>query len=611
MRTPDPARAATPAAGGGTPAAPPRADGPAAAHPAAPDQAQPLSRAVLMERYAQAGERTADDVRARIAHALAQAEPPAQRAAWTSRFLHAQREGFIPAGRIAAHAGTGSGTLANCFVQPLADSIVRPVGTAPGIYGALAEVAQTLHQGGGVGIDFSPLAPRGAAAADGVAAAAGPVACLHLFEASSAFIGAPGRRGGAHMAVLRCDHPDIEAFIAAKAHGGLERFNLAVAVSDGFMRALQADAAVELVHAARPAAAPLAVRRADGAWVHGSVPARRIWQQLARHAHARGDPGVLFIDRINADNNLGDSERIAAANPCGEQPLPPYGACCLGSIDLTRLVCRPFEPGARLDLGRLRVLVPPAVRMLDDAIDLCAWPLPQQREKALATRRIGLGFTGLGDALVMLGLHHAQPAARALAATVARALRDAAYEASVELARERGAFPRFDAQGLLRPGRFASRLPAALQQRIRRHGLRHSHLLSVAPAGSVSLAFADNASTGIEPPLAWCRQPPARCAAPAAAAADTAQDHAWRLYRQLRGPRAAPTPAFVTATELSPQDHLAIVAAVAPYIDGAIAKTVNTPADCDVAGFASLFEQAWRLGLKGVAAYRAPAGAAP
>lgn len=568
---------------------------------------QAVSREVLLERYARAGETTVDDVRRRIAAALAEAEAPGSRGGWAERFLWAQRQGFIAGGRIAAHAGAGAaGTMLSCFVQPVSDSLRGTDADAPGIYAALAETAETLRRGGGVGIDFSPLRPCGAQVAGSETLAAGPLGFMRLFDTSCTVLGAMARRRGAQMAVLRCDHPDIEQFAGAKRDGGLTTFNLSVAVTDAFMNAVEADAEFELVHAAEPGAAfPDARRRPDGRWTYRRVAARRLWELLVQHAHAGGEPGVLFIDRIHRDDNLAYCERIAATNPCAEQPLPPYGACCLGAVDLTRLVVDPFEPTARIDLGRLRSIVPVAVRMLDDVLDLTAWPLARHRDEALSKRRIGLGFTGLGDALVMLGLPYGSAPASAVAADVARALRDAAYAASVALARERGAFALFDADGVLAPGRFASRLPGELQRAIRAHGLRNSHLLSVAPAGSISLAFADNASSGIEPPFAWQYVRRRRPAGPRAGALEQAvEDRAWREYRRLRGPQAALTPAFVTASELSPHDHLAMVAAVAPFVDGSISKTVNAPEACTREAFDALFREAWACGLKGVTAFR-------
>jgi ribonucleoside-diphosphate reductase alpha chain len=561
---------------------------------------------VLHDLYTQPRERGVDDVRRRIAQALAQAEPSAQRGAWAARFLAVQRAGFIPAGRIAANAGTPRhASWVNCFVQPIAVPAGARASDAPALQAALDETVDTLRMGGGVGLDFSPLQPEGALIDGSAATASGPVAALQRFDAACQALDASGARRGALMGVLRCDHPDIEAWAAAKAEGGLSHFNLSVGVTDAFMQAVQAGADLPLLHAAEPGATQRAAGAAlqpDGRWCWRRVPARRLWQTLVQEAHAHGDPGLLFLDRINADNNLAWCETLAATNPCGEQPLPPYGACCLGSFDLTRFVREPFTPGARFDLAGLRRQVAPAVRLLDNVLELAPWPLPQQQREARAKRRIGLGLTGLGDALVMLGLHYGSPAARAQAQRIARALRDAAYAASVALAVERGAFELFDADALLRPGGFASRLPAALQARIRAHGLRHSHLLCIAPTGSVSLAFADNVSSGIEPVFAW--QARRRRRGPAGPVDYSVEDPAARLFRRLHGPGAPLPSAFVDAARLSVPQHLAMVAAVAPFVDGAISKTVNLPASSTPQDFDSLFVNAWRLGLKGITGFR-------
>jgi ribonucleoside-diphosphate reductase alpha chain len=942
---------------------------------------QPISREVLLEKYAKGDEREIDDVRVRIARALAAVEPADKRAHWEARFLQAQKRGFVPAGRIASAAGTDlTATLINCFVQPVGDSIAQVDDGHPGIYTALTEAAETMRRGGGVGYDFSRIRPKGAWVGSTRSSASGPISYMRVFDRSCETVESAGSRRGAQMGVLRCDHPDIEEFIHAKDEGDLKNFNVSVGVTDAFMRAVQDDAEVELVHRAEPGPAQKeagAYRRADGLWVYRRTRARDLWDQIMRSTYDHAEPGVLFLDRINADNNLRYCETISATNPCvagdtrlatqhglvpiaelyandvplevtvdhraldeglrgvvvrqarkafmtapdaevfrvttaegyridatgwhefhtargrlklcelrvgdtlwvqsgkgqfgtqgsealglllgliagdghftnrgkghqaavvslwneeraladtlceainlliartaqaprtyavravavpsrrmvfirsvllarvlaslgfdaktklrvpevvwrgseacvkaylralfqtdgtintssggdtcsvrlssgfvellrdvqvllanfgilarihlrraagrrllpdgrggrreyacrdqyelilegesrdafmrdigfllpakrakydawvadkkllkhqrfeahvksiervgrqpvfdttqpdrhsvifnglatgqcGEQPLPSYGCCCLGSIDLTHFVTRPFEADAGFDEAALVEVVGVAVRMLDNVLDATVWPLPQQAEEARHKRRIGLGFTGLGDALVMLNLPYDSDAARERARRIAEVMRDAAYAASVELARERGAFPLFNADLYLSAGNFASRLPQPLKDRIRQHGLRNSHLLSIAPTGTISLAFADNASNGIEPAFSWTytrrkREPDGSFKEYAV------EDHAWRLYRHLKGTDAKLTAAFVSALELSARAHAAMVAAVAPYVDTSISKTVNVPEDYPYADFQDLYLTAWRSGLKGLATYR-------
>lgn len=568
--------------------------------------AQEISDEVLIEKYAKGDERSIAAVCQRVARALAQAEPGAARAQWEERFAQALRQGFVPAGRIQSAAGTElSATLINCFVQPVGDSISHVDDGHPGIYIALTEAAETMRRGGGVGYDFSRIRPRGAWVGSTQSSASGPVSYMRVFDRSCETVESAGARRGAQMGVLRCDHPDIEEFIHAKDEGDLKNFNISVGVTDAFMEAVQADTDFALVHRAEPGPAQkeAGAHQAGGQWVYRKVRARDLWEQVMRSTYDHAEPGVLFLDRINADNNLSYCETIASTNPCAEQPLPPYGCCCLGSIDLTRFVIDPFEPTARFDDEGFAKLCKVSVRMLDNVLDVTVWPLPQQHEEARSKRRVGLGFTGLGDALIMLNQRYDTPEARATARRISELMRDAAYDASVDLAQERGAFPLFNADLFLRKGNFASRLPQRLRERIRQHGLRNSHLLSIAPTGTISLAFADNASNGIEPPFSWSYTRKKRM--PDGSFKEYAvEDHAWRLYRHLKGRDAPLTPAFVTALEMSAQDHAAMVAAVAPCIDTAISKTVNVPADYPYADFQNLYMQAWQSGLKGLATYR-------
>ncbi|MGN6828210.1 adenosylcobalamin-dependent ribonucleoside-diphosphate reductase [Paucibacter sp. M5-1] len=578
--------------------------------PVASLPAQDISAEVLQEKYAKGEERTLDELRRRVARALAEAEEPAQRGAWTARFFEAQKRGFIPAGRILSAAGTElSATLINCFVQPVGDSIASVEDGHPGIYTALTEAAETMRRGGGVGYDFSRIRPKGAWVGSTQSHASGPVSYMRVFDRSCETVESAGSRRGAQMGVLRCDHPDIVDFIRAKDQGDLKNFNISIGVTDAFMEAVLARGLVELVHRAEPGPAQKeegAYQRDDGLWVYRKLAAAELWDQVMRSTYDHAEPGVLFLDRINADNNLHYCESIAATNPCAEQPLPPYGCCCLGSIDLTRFVREPFGAKAAFDEAGFAEVCALATRMLDNVLDVTPWPLPAQAQEAANKRRIGLGFTGLGDALVMLNLRYDSEAAREQARRISELMRDAAYGASADLAAEKGPFKLFNADLYLSGGSFATRLPQALKDKIRAQGLRNSHLLSIAPTGTISLAFADNASNGIEPAFSWAYTRKKRLGQAEGGGFKEYQveDHAWRLYRHLFGTEAALSPAFVTALELSAADHAAMVAAVAPYIDTSISKTVNVPADYPYIDFQDLYTQAWKSGLKGLATYR-------
>ncbi|KQY89240.1 MULTISPECIES: LAGLIDADG family homing endonuclease [Roseateles] len=951
---------------------------------------QDISSEVLIEKYAKGGEQTPDELRERVARALAQAEKPADRAGWAAAFLDAQKRGFVPAGRIMSAAGTElSATLINCFVQPVGDSIATAEDGVPGIYTALTEAAETMRRGGGVGYDFSRIRPAGAWVGSTRSHASGPISYMRVFDRSCETVESAGSRRGAQMGVLRCDHPDIEAFIHAKDQGDLRNFNISIGVTDAFMEAVQADGTVELAHKARPSAEQIeagAYQRGDGQWVYRKVKARALWDQVMRSTYDHAEPGVLFLDRINADNNLHYCETIAATNPCvtadtwtmtsegprqvreligkpfhaivdgkayatesqgffatgvkpvlrlttreghalrltgdhpvrrvtrktrylveaewtpaaevkpgdelmlhdhralqgwegprseaegyllglligdgtlkadkavlsvwapelkvvgsdvghppasvdsvmqaaetamreaivsradfqgwqrpvagrgefrlasaglrdlagalgavpgnkritpsmestsaefhrgllrglfdadgsvqgaqdkgvsvrltqadfgqlqavqrmlarlgvasaiyrdrhpagpqrmpdgrggerdyerralhelvisgdnlrryaeqvgfedsakqarleellgayrrelnrerftatveavepegveavydvtvehvhafdanglyvhncAEQPLPPYGCCCLGSIDLTRFVRDPFSAKPAFDEAGFAEVVAVATRMLDNVLDVTPWPLPAQAQEAANKRRVGLGFTGLGDALVMLNLRYDTQAARDMASRISELMRDAAYSASSDIAAERGSFPLFNADLYLSGGSFASRLPQALKDKIRSQGLRNSHLLSIAPTGTISLAFADNASNGIEPAFSWTYTRKKRLGQAEGGGFKeyAVEDHAWRLYRHLFGADAPLSDAFVTALELSAADHASMVAAVAPYIDTSISKTVNVPADYPYENFQDLYMQAWQTKLKGLATYR-------
>ena len=581
----------------------------ATALPALPPQ--PISQDVLREKYLKPGEATEADLLRRVARAIASVEAEPVRAEWERRFFDNLQAGAIGAGRIMSAAGTDlQATLINCFVQPVGDAIQgRDDEGFPGIYEALREAAETMRRGGGVGYDFSRIRPRGAEVRATASLASGPCSYMDVFDHSCSTVESAGSRRGAQMGVLRIDHPDVLEFVTAKrTPGRWNNFNVSVAVSDEFIRTLQAGGDWALVHRAKPGAALIAQGahvRPDGLWVYRTLPAQQLWDTVMRSAYDFAEPGILFVDTMNRDNNLRYVERITATNPCGEQPLPPYGCCDLGPIILTRFVRHPFGFGGTpsFDFDAFARSTAVQVRALDNVLDLTFWPLPQQDAESKAKRRIGVGFTGLGNALAMLRLRYDTAEGREMAARIARCLRDAAYAASVGLAKEKGAFPLFDADRYLEAGTFASRLDAPLKDAIRAHGIRNSHLLSIAPTGTVSLAFADNASNGIEPPFSWTYRRKKREADGSTVEYDV-EDHAWRIYRSLGGDTSRLPPYFVSALEMPAAGHLAMMEAVQPFVDTAISKTVNIPADYPYADFQGLYLAAWRAGLKGLATYR-------
>ncbi len=521
-----------------------------------------------------------EDTWARIARALAAAEADPSR--WELEFRAALAGfRFLPAGRIVAGAGAGRDvTLFNCFVM----------GTVPdsmaGIFESLKEAALTMQQGGGVGFDFSTIRPKGAPVKGVGADASGPLSFMDVWDSMCRTIMSAGSRRGAMMAVMRCDHPDIEAFVEAKRDPArLRMFNLSVLATDDFMAAVKADLPWDLQF---------------GGKVYKTLPARALWDRIMRATYDAAEPGVIFIDRINARNPLNYVETIAATNPCGEQPLPPYGACLLGSINLATLVTAPFEPDAALDMAALERLVGTAVRMMDDVIDVSRFPLRQQAEEAKAKRRIGLGVTGLADALAMVGLRYGAPEAAAETARWMKAIQRAAYLASTRLAAEKGPFPLFDRDKYLATETVAA-LDEDVRAEIRAHGVRNALLTSIAPTGTISL-LAGNVSSGIEPifALSYTRkvlQPDG------GRTEELVEDFAVREWRRLHGDAELPD-WFVTAQDLTPEDHVRMQAAAQPYVESSISKTINCPADISFDAFKEVYRLAFEQGLKGCTTYR-------
>src|SRR5262247_1045552 len=535
----------------------------------------------LKEPGGAAVDRTIEDSWRRVAETLA--APEKDPALWAERFYEAMADfKFLPAGRILAGAGTGRNvTLFNCFVM----------GTIPddmsGIFAHLREAALTMQQGGGIGYDFSTLRPKGAPVKGVGADASGPLSFMDVWDAMCRTIMSAGHRRGAMMATMRCDHPDIEAFIEAKREAGrLRMFNLSVLVTDAFMTALKEDAPWELKF---------------GGTTFKVLRARDLWDRIMRATYAYAEPGVIFIDRINRRNNLHYCENISATNPCGEEPLPPYGACLLGSINLAALVREPFTEQARLDMAELERLVPVAIRLMDNVVDVSGFPLPAQTAEAKAKRRIGLGVTGLADALILCGARYGSSAAVALSETWMRAIRRSAYLAATDLAAEKGPFPLYDAEKYL-AGETVRELDEDVQAAIRQHGIRTALVTSIAPTGTISL-FADNVSSGIEPVFSF-KHTRNVLLPDGSRQAEEVSDSAYRLYRRLKGEDAPLPDYFVDAQTLSPQDHVLMQATVQKHIDSSISKTINCPVDLSFEAFKDIYLMAYETGCKGCTTYR-------
>ncbi|HZX26036.1 MAG TPA: adenosylcobalamin-dependent ribonucleoside-diphosphate reductase [Telluria sp.] len=569
---------------------------------------EPVSELVWRQRYrltenGHAAEPNIEATWERVALSLADVET-AERDAWRRRFydaLHHFR--FLPAGRILAGAGSHRPrTLFNCFASgQLHDSV-------GGIFGALTEAMLTLQAGGGVGIDFSPLRPHGTMAERGGTTASGPVSFLHIWDHACGVMGSTRPRQGAMLAALRCDHPDIEAFIDARRHAnGLRHFTLSVLVTDAFLDAVERGADFPLVFplgARKPAPGVAVIDRvlpgADGAQpcaVTRLVDARSLWNRLTAAAVETGDPGVLFIDRIERLNNLYYDEHIATTNPCGEAPLPPHAACNLGSINLAAFVHDAYGAHPRLDLDAISTTAAVATRMLDDVHEASVFPLKLQEHAARRARRIGLGVTGLADALAMLGLRYDSADARQVAAAAMRTVCHAAYRASTLLAQEKGVFPAYRPEKYLEAP-FIQELPPDIREGIRRHGIRNSHLTAIAPAGSISVA-ANNVSCGIAPIrlLHGHRRV-------AGAGRIAVRDFAFAEFRALIGEDAEPPAALAEAGTVGAAEQLAMMAALQPFVDQAISNTVWLNPEASAEDCRTLYRDAYRLGLKGCAVYR-------
>ncbi len=528
-------------------------------------------------------DKTIEDSFRRVAHAVAQAEPEPARGRVEAEFFQAMRQfEFLPAGRILAGAGTERRvTLFNCFVMgDIPDDM-------SGIFQHLKEAALTMQQGGGIGYDFSTLRPKGAPVKGVGADASGPLSFMDVWDAMCRTIMSAGSRRGAMMATLACDHPDIEAFIDAKREPGrLRMFNLSVLASDAFMKAVAEDRSWDL--------------KFQG-MVFRTLSARALWDRIMRSTYAYAEPGVIFIDRINRLNNLHYCETIHATNPCGEQPLPAYGTCLLGSINLARLIERPFSEGARLDEARMARLVRTAVRLLDDVIEVSNYPLPEHRNEARTKRRIGLGVTGLADALILCRARYGGREAIRLVERWLGLLRREAYLASAALAAEKGAFPLFDRDKYL-AGESIRALEPEVREAIARHGIRNALLTSIAPTGTISL-LADNVSSGLEPVFSFSYR--RHLLMPdGSRREEEITDYAVTQWRRMHGAGAALPEWFVDSQNLTPADHVAMQAAVQKYVDSSISKTINVPESISFEAFKDVYTQAYEQGCKGCTTFR-------
>jgi ribonucleoside-diphosphate reductase alpha chain len=592
---------------------------------------------VLSEKYLKGAETTADELFIRVAAGIAKAEKtPELVAVWTDKFLQNLRNGAIGAGRIMAAAGTDiKATLANCFVQPVGDCFQGLDSDGlPGIFDALRQAGETMRRGGGVGYNFSAIRPKGALVKGTLSDASGPCSFMDVFDTACKTVESAGSRRGAQMGIMSIEHPDVMEFVQAKrTKGRWNNFNVSIGVTEAFMIALENGHDWQLVHKAEPNAKLIAggaYQREDGKWVYKTLQASEMWDVVMRSTYDFAEPGIVFLDTMNKDNNLRYCELIIATNPCGEVPLQAYGCCNLGPVILPRFVQNAFTAEAMFDFNGFVNAVAIQVRFLDNVLDVTHWPLKEQEIEAQNKRRIGVGFTGLGNALSMLGLAYNSKEGLQMAKEISEVMRNAAYEASIELAKERGSFPLLDTEKFLEEGTFASRLPADIKDSIRQFGIRNSHLVSIAPTGTVSLSFADNASNGIEPAYSWAYERKKRLAE-GGEVVYAVQDHAFRVFLEtvcepsLRQPlldavcaykdvfevdgveyvvKDVLPKSFVSALEMSADDHIAMLEVVQPYTDQAISKTVNIPADYPFEDFKGIYMRAWKAGLKGLATYR-------
>lgn len=481
---------------------------------------------------------------------------------------------FLPAGRIQAAIGSSKVVTAhNCFVSgTIEDSFVNGVGS---IMNRASEAAATMRLGGGIGYDFSTLRPRGAQIKKLGSQSSGPVSFMDIFDAVCRATSSSGHRRGAQMGVMRIDHPDIEEFIRSKHDlSRLTGFNISVAITDEFMHALLAGDSFNLRW---------------GGTIYRTIDPAQLWETIMRSTYDYAEPGVLFIDTINKKNNLWYCETIAATNPCGEQPLPPYGACLLGSFNLVAYL-KQSAHGWALDWTKFYGDIPHVVRAMDNIIDKSHYPLHEQEKEAVSKRRMGLGVTGVANAIEALGFHYGTPGFIRNLEIILSGLRDHAYRCSAELAAEKGAFPLFDREQYL-AGQFIRTLSEDVQDLIARNGIRNSHLLSIAPTGTISIA-ADNISSGIEPVFDYStRRTVIEFAGPQTY---SAKDYGYEMLGVYGK----------TTSQCTIGDHLRVLVAASRYVDSAVSKTCNVPQDIPYDTFKNIYITAWKNGCKGCTTFR-------
>jgi ribonucleoside-diphosphate reductase alpha chain len=524
---------------------------------------------------------TVEDTWKRVANAIAVNEK--NKDEWSTKFYDILSDyKFLPGGRILSNAGTGrkKTTMNNCYVMGTIEDSME------GILKILTESALTQRQGGGIGLDYSTLRPQGEYVSGVQAQSSGPVSFMHMFDSMCKTIMSAGSRRGAMLAALRIDHPDIELFIDAKRDNvSLKNFNLSVAITDAFMKAVKDDSDFDLKFNGK---------------VYRTVNARYLWDRITKSTYDYAEPGVIFIDRANEMNNLNYCEVIATTNPCGEQLLGANSNCLLGSLNLTKFVKNPFSDNAGIDYALIKSVVPTVVRFLDNVIDITNFPLKQQETEAKNKRRMGVGITGLADVLAMLGIKYGSKESLEVADKIMKTITETAYMASSLLASEKGSFPVYDKDKYLN-SKFVSKLSNSVKESIAANGIRNSHLTSIAPTGTISL-YAGNVSSGLEPIFALEYKRKYR-ANNEEEIEQTVYDYAVLMYRDKFGNKPLPK-YFTTVSDLTPEQHIDIQAVLQKWVDSSISKTINIPSDFSFEQFQNVYTYAYQSGCKGCTTYR-------